>query len=81
MHLSAKKHFDKLGIEKLPSLKSLKSEYAVLLSRKKELYPEYRKLREEMKGLLTAKANVDRLLNAESQWNQFNSHGKDGKVM
>ena len=41
--------------------------YAELLSRKKEMYPEYRKLRSEMKELLTVKANVDRLLNMDTQ--------------
>ena len=30
---------------------------------KKTLYPEYRKVREDMKELLTAKANIDRFLN------------------
>lgn len=67
LHQSAKKYFDDLGIEKLPTVKSLQAEYAVLLSRKKEIYPEYRKLRTEMKELLTVKANVDRLLNMDVQ--------------
>ena len=67
VHQSAKKHFDTLGIEKLPTVKSLQAEYAELLSRKKESYPEYRKLQSEMKELLTVKANVDRLLNMDIQ--------------
>ena len=67
LHQTAKKFFDDLGIEKLPTVKSLQKEYSELLSRKKEIYPEYRKLRAEMKDLLTMKANVDRLLNMETQ--------------
>ena len=65
LHQSAKKYFDELGLEKLPTVKSLQSEYAELLSRKKEVYPEYRRLRAEMKELLTVKANVDQLLNMD----------------
>lgn len=65
LHQSAKKYFDELGLERLPTVKNLQSEYARLLSQKKELYPEYRKLRTRMKELLTVKANVDRLLNMQ----------------
>ena len=67
LHQTAKKFFDDLGLKKLPTVKSLQKEYSELLSRKKEIYPEYRKLRAEMKDLLTVKANVDRLLNMEEQ--------------
>lgn len=67
LHKTAKKFFDEQGLTKLPTLKSLQQEYSDLLSRKKEIYPEYRKLRTEMKDLLTVKANVDRLLNMEAQ--------------
>lgn len=67
VHQTAKKFFDDLGLKKLPTVKSLQKEYSELLSRKKEIYPEYRKLRAEMKDLLTVKANVDRLLNMEEQ--------------
>lgn len=65
VHQTAKKYFDTLGLEKLPTVKSLQVEYADLLTRKKEIYPEYRKSQSEMKALLTVKANVDRLLNME----------------
>lgn len=66
LHQSAKKYYDEIGIEKVPTVKSLQAEYAHLLSRKKEIYPKYRKLRSEMKELLTVKANVDRLLNVDA---------------
>lgn len=67
LHQTAKKFFDEQGLTKLPTLKSLQQEYSDLLSRKKGIYPECRKLRTEMKDLLTVKANVDRLLNMEAQ--------------
>ncbi|GFI46972.1 hypothetical protein IMSAGC019_02292 [Lachnospiraceae bacterium] len=49
-------------IKKLPTVKSLQAEYAQLLEGKKKDYAEYRRSREEMRELLTAKANVDRLM-------------------
>ena len=67
LHQSAKRYFDDLGIEKLPTMQSLKTEYAELLLRKKEIYPEYRKLRSQMKDLQTVKANVEKLLSMEVQ--------------
>lgn len=76
LHQSAKKYFDTLGIEKLPTVKSLQSEYAGLLSRKKTIYPEYRKLQSEMKELLTVKANVDRLLSMDVQLSQEEQRDK-----
>ena len=65
IHQSAKKYFDELGLEKLPAIKSLKKEYSELLSGKKAAYSEYRKLKSEMKDILTVKANVDQLLNMD----------------
>ena len=41
--------------------------YARLLEKKKKTYAEYRRSREEMRELLAAKANVDRLLNMEAE--------------
>ena len=76
MHQSAKQYFDTLGIEKLPTIKSLQSEYTELLERKKKIYPEYRKKQSEMKELLTIKANVDRLLNMNIQPRQEGEHDK-----
>ncbi|MCI1966189.1 MAG: relaxase/mobilization nuclease domain-containing protein [Oscillospiraceae bacterium] len=62
LHKAAKKSFDELGVKKLPAVKSLQAEYAALLAEKKEAYADYRKARDEMKELLTVKANVDHLL-------------------
>lgn len=65
LHQAAKKAFDDMGIKKLPKVKELQAEYAKLLEEKKKDYAEYRHSREEMRELLTAKANVDRLLKME----------------
>ena len=62
IHKAAKKFFDDQGVKKLPTVKSLQSEYAALMAEKKQTYSEYRKVREDRKELLTAKANVDRIL-------------------
>lgn len=48
-------------------MRSLQTEYAALLSGKKAVYGEYRKARDEMKELLTIKANVDRLMGYEDK--------------
>ena len=65
LHKAAKKFFDGQGIQKLPTVKSLQAEYAALMTEKKAAYAEYRKAREDMKELLTAKANIDRILELE----------------
>ena len=67
LHQAAKKFFDDAGLKKLPSVKSLQAEYAALLAEKKEAYADYRKAREEMKELLTIRANVQKLMGYEAQ--------------
>ena len=65
LHQAAKNAFDEMGVKKLPKVKELQTEYAKLLEEKKKTYVEYRRSREEMRELLTAKANVDRVLKME----------------
>ena len=67
LHQTAKKAFDALGLKKIPTVKSLQAEYAALLAEKKSDYADYRKARDEMRELLTVKANVDRILGQEEQ--------------
>lgn len=62
LHQTAKKAFDALDSEKLPSFKSLQTEYAALAAQKKKLYQEYRHAKDEMRALVTAKNNTDRIL-------------------
>ena len=51
---AAKRYFDSLGLKKLPSIQSLKQEYAMLKVENKKRYPEYKRAREKMIELLTA---------------------------
>lgn len=62
LHKAAKQFFDKQGLERLPSVRSLQAEYADLMARKKAAYTDYHTARREMKEMLTAKANVDQIL-------------------
>ncbi len=79
LHKAAKQAFDDLGIKKLPTVKSLQAEYATLLEEKKKDYAEYRRSREEMRELLAAKANVDRLMGygEERQNDREKEQGQD----
>ncbi len=68
LHKAAKSAFDALPGKKIPTIKALQAEYATLLAEKKSAYSWYSAARKEMKELLTAKMNVDRLLsNAREQ--------------
>ncbi|MBQ6999751.1 MAG: relaxase/mobilization nuclease domain-containing protein [Oscillospiraceae bacterium] len=62
LHKAAKKAFDELGVTKIPTKKSLDTEYARLLTEKKTAYGEYRQARDEMKELSVTKHNIDKLL-------------------
>lgn len=67
IHQAAKKHFDSLGITKLPSVKSLRDEYSKLLEQKREVYSDYKQVRQEMKELHNVKANVEYLLDINTR--------------
>ena len=62
LHKAAKAAFDEIEGKKLPTVKALQMEYSVLLSEKKKAYVKYHSIKKEMKNILIAKANVDRLL-------------------
>lgn len=63
-------------MKKLPTVKELQVEYDQLLEEKKKAYREYRQVRNEMKELLTVKANVDRLMWME----EYNKEECKGEV-
>ena len=66
LHQAAKRMFDELGYgkdKKIPTIAILRSEYAAVLAEKKEAYAGYREAKAEMRELLTARENVNRLLN------------------
>ncbi len=69
LHKAAKQAFEALGSKKVPTVKSLNIEYAVLLSEKKKAFIEYTNARAEMRELLTVKANVEQILNYNKQLN------------
>lgn len=62
LHQAAKKHFDELGITKLPPLTALREEYAGLLEQKRKAYSAYKQARADMKELQNVRANVEYLL-------------------
>lgn len=75
LHKAAKKAFDELGLQKLPTIKTLRAEYAALLAEKKQTYAEYRQARDEMRQLLKAKANVELLLGIDDKPMEQEKHG------
>ena len=79
LHQAAKKFFDESGLKKLPTVKSLQAEYAALLAEKKSAYTEYRKARDEMKELLTVKANVDRLMGYDKSETDIEAERQEGR--
>jgi hypothetical protein len=63
LHKAAKAYFDAQGFKgHLPSIASLKQEWATLESKKKTLYSEYRSRKENYTALVTARANAERIL-------------------
>ena len=66
LHQAAKKYFDEIKLEKIPSRKSLHSEFNELLLQKRSIFSEYKKAQAKMRELQTAKANVDRVLNMDT---------------
>jgi len=58
IHKAAKKAFDAVP-GKLPTIKALSAEYSEILSKKQAAYAQYREARDNMRELLTVKANID----------------------
>ena len=65
LHKAAKAAFDEAGLQKLPKVKELDAEFAELLTKKKAVYPDYRKARNEMQELVRAQKNVERFFAEE----------------
>jgi len=62
LHQAAKKHFDSLGLKKLPSITTLRQEWAALESERKSLYRDYHGMKDRHRELTVAKDNCERLL-------------------
>lgn len=67
LHQAAKNAFDELGMKKIPTVKSLRAEYAALLEEKKKVRLEYNQARLDMREILVAKSNVDRFLGTDTR--------------
>ena len=73
---AAKRYFNSLGLKKLPSMQSLKQEYATLYAENRKRYPEYKQAKAKMIELLTAKNNVERILGVtEKEQNRDRQQG------
>ncbi len=66
--------FDSLGVEKLPTIKTLRQEYAEVLEVKRKAYAEYKQVREEMRELQNVRANIDYLLGPSAEKTQEKEH-------
>ena len=64
---TSKQAFDTLGVQKLPSVKSLNAQYARLLGEKKAAYAEYRAAREEMRELMVHRKNLSLILQGDAK--------------
>jgi hypothetical protein len=62
LHKAAKKYFDRLGMKKLPSITSLKQEWAALNAEKKSLYAGYRQAKATSRELTVALGNANQIL-------------------
>jgi hypothetical protein len=67
LHRAAKKHFDDMKIKKLPTIASLKQEYAAQLAEKKKLYSGYHEAKDNVRQLLVARGNAARLLGIDAE--------------
>ena len=77
LHKAAKKHFDSLGLKKLPTMNMLKQEYAILSAENKKLYPEQKQARAKMIEILMAKQNTDMVLGQPRE--RAKSHERDSR--
>ena len=57
-------------MDKISKMKELNAEYGELLSLKKRLYAEYRQAGKEIKDYQTAKYDIDRILNLNTEEQQ-----------
>jgi len=62
LHRAAKKHFEGLGLKKLPSINTLKQEWAALEAERRKLYTGYKASKQNNVALGVAKSNADAML-------------------
>lgn len=64
-HRAAKRYFNAHGIEKLPNMIDLNTEFDKLVAEKREAYAEYRAIRDEHRELLVHRHNAEVFLGEE----------------
>ena len=67
LHQAAKEAFSALGTQKIPKVKEIQAEYDALREKKKQAYAAYHQVQDEMRQLLTVRANVERILGIEEK--------------
>ena len=67
LHQAAKEAFSALGTQKIPKVKAIQAEYDALREKKKQAYAAYHQAQDEMRQLLTVRANVERILGIEEK--------------
>ena len=67
LHRAAKEAFSALGTQKIPKVKVIQAEYDALREKKKQAYAAYHQAQDEMRQLLTVRANVERILGVEEK--------------
>lgn len=77
IHKAAKKAFDELKLDKLPTIKRLNSEYAELLSAKKANYAEYVKIQKEVREMLLHKQNYEYILGIDTDKDERNDRTRN----
>jgi hypothetical protein len=63
---AAKAYFDEQKLDKLPTIKMLQQEFAVLSAEVNKCYSEYHPARKQMQDILTAKQNCEMILDYRS---------------
>lgn len=67
LHQAAKEAFSAIGKQKIPKVKEIQAEYDALREKKKQAYAAYHQAQDEMRQLLTVRANVKRILGVEEK--------------
>lgn len=62
LHRAAKSKFNELGLKKLPTVKSINSEYSELVAKKKKAYSKYYSLKDKHREMLVHKTNIEKIL-------------------
>lgn len=76
LHRVAKNKFNELGLKKLPSVKSINTEYSELTAKKKKVYSEYYSLKDKHREMLIHKSNIETILGISSE-NKKREKSKD----